>query len=223
MTALWKYVRQRADEQNLSLAELAKRAGKSRQTIYALSEAHSRLPELQTLVDLALVLSVHPLRLINLVFEDYRLPVRHVRAHQDRGDKSLFLADITIPDGTVVAAGSTFTKVWEVHNSGTVAWENRHLRCMDEEIVVYSRSGETLKVTQGLKPAADRIQVPFTPPGGTVQVSMDFQAPTLPSTCVSYWKSCFEDGSFCFPDAVGLSVKVRVLAMVETSSNTATG
>lgn len=213
MNALGRYLRARAKERGLSMAELARSSGKSRQTLHTLSQEGARLPELQTLIDLALVLGVHPLRLIHLVFEDVKLPSGQARSHALRGDKSIFLTDVTIPDGTVVMVGSSFTKTWEVQNVGTVAWEGRELRCMDEEIIITTRQGEELRVSEGLKPATMCIPVPFTPAGGIVRMSVDFTAPTLPCTCVSYWKSFFADGTPCFPESVGLTCKVRVLSM----------
>ena len=38
-----------------------------------------------------------------------------------------FIADVSIPDGTVLAAGSPFVKTWRVKNTGTCAWENYKL------------------------------------------------------------------------------------------------
>jgi len=176
-----------------------------------------RLPEIDTVVKLAVELAVHPLQLFHLVFEDYRLPARFEREHRERGDQSIFVADVTIPDGTVVAPGARFTKTWEVQNVGTAAWEGRVLRCLDEEIVV-TRQGlvgeeKPLRVTDRLKPSSPSIEVPYTPPGGIVRMSVGFEAPHLPGTCVSYWKSYLPDGSPCFPESVGLTCKVRVVSM----------
>jgi transcriptional regulator with XRE-family HTH domain len=214
MNALWNFVRERASAEKISLTELARKAGKSRQTLYALAEGDTHLPELQTLVDVALVLGVHPLQLIHLVFEDYRLPTKQSREHNERGDRSVFRADITIPDGTVVMAGSMFTKVWEVQNLGTLAWENRFLACVDDNIEVRtSRSGKPLRVTEKLTPTITKIPVPYTAPGGIVRLAVDFRAPSLPCTVMSYWKSTFEDGTMCLPNSVGLSCVVRVISM----------
>lgn len=216
--ALGRYMRGKAKDLGLSMAEVARQSGKSRQTLHSIGEVGGRLPELETLIEIAVVLGVHPLRLIHLIFEDYHLPPRHEHQYTERGDKSIFLADVTIPDGTVVLAGSRFTKTWEVQNVGTVAWEGRYLQCMDEEIVVSSRSGEEMRITEPLQPSTDRIQVPLTKPGDVVRMSVDFTAPSLPGTCVSYWKSFFADGRACFPDSVGLTCKVRVLTMASTST-----
>jgi hypothetical protein len=37
-----------------------------------------------------------------------------------------FLADITIPDGTIVAPGETLDKQWQVENSGSCNWNERY-------------------------------------------------------------------------------------------------
>jgi hypothetical protein len=37
-------------------------------------------------------------------------------------DKSVYISDVTIPDGTVITPGQTFTKTWKVSNTGTCAW-----------------------------------------------------------------------------------------------------
>ncbi len=223
MNALGSYLRSRASECGLSLAELARRAGKSRQTLHSLSQDGARLPELETLVALATALQTHPLRLIQLVFEDHPLPAPQERRHRLRGDKSIFLADVTVPDGMLVLAGSRFTKVWEVQNVGTVAWEDRVLRCMDEEIVVTSHQGETLRITEALRPTRRRIDVPRTAPGDIVRLEVEFRAPTIPGTCVSYWKTFFQDGRPCFPHSVGLSCRVRVMTLDSTRTSESGG
>jgi transcriptional regulator with XRE-family HTH domain len=217
MNALGRYLRVRSKEVGISLAELARRTGLSRQTVHAIGKQGGRLPEMETVVKIAVELGVHPLQLFHLVFEDYQLPARLERQYRERDDRSTFIADVTIPDGTVVAAGARFTKTWEVQNVGTVAWDGRLLRCMDEEILISRCAAqgpaEPRLVTDRLKPAAPSIPVPYTPPGGIARMSVDFQAPVLPGTCVSYWKSFFADGTPCFPKLVGLTCKVRVVSM----------
>lgn len=217
MNALGRYLRERCAQRGLSASELARRAGKSRQTLLSISMASARLPSIETLVDLALVLDVHPLRLMQLVFEDMALPSRQAQASRKRGDQSLFVADLTIPDGTVVMAGSRFTKTWAVQNMGTVPWQGRTLDCVDDELVVTSLNGGQMVIAQRLQPAARQIQVPFTAPGGIVELSVEFQAPPSPGTCVSYWKSHHTDGSLCFPKSMGLSCCVRVISAQATA------
>ena len=54
---------------------------------------------------------------------------------------------------------------------------------------------------------------PKIPPGAGVRLTVEFTAPKMVGTFISYWKSVFEDGSLCFPKAQGLSVKVRVTTL----------
>ncbi len=202
------YIRARAQVLGLSLSETCRLAGISRQTLYALSQPN-KLPSMQTVVSLANALQVHPLCLLQIIFQDVPM-ARPVVRQQHLDDRSAFARDISIPDGTLVRPHERFTKTWEVQNVGSVAWEGRYLQCVDDEVLVYGRSGEELTLAGNLQPAASRIPVSFTPPGGTVQLSVDFTAPDSPGTVLSYWKSVFEDGTPCFPSARGLWVKVRV-------------
>jgi transcriptional regulator with XRE-family HTH domain len=209
--SLDSYIRNRANEQGLSLSEVCRRAKISRQTLYALNHVPDKLPALQTVVSLAEVLHVHPLRLLQLVFDGLPL-TSQVKQKQARGDHSAFVHE-TIPDGSVVLFGQRFAKEWQLQNVGRVRWEGRFLQCMDEEIVVYTRTGETLTISENLKPDVMRIAVPSTAPGGTVKLTVNFTAPTMPGSFLSYWKSEFEDGTLCFPKSQGLSVMVRVSTM----------
>lgn len=74
LNALGVYARQRGREIGLSMADLARRAGVSRQTLHTLGNTTERLPEMLTLVKLAAALRVHPLQLVQLAFENYPLP-----------------------------------------------------------------------------------------------------------------------------------------------------
>lgn len=37
-------------------------------------------------------------------------------------DKAEFVSDVTVPDGSEITAGATFTKTWRLKNVGTTAW-----------------------------------------------------------------------------------------------------
>jgi Ig-like domain from next to BRCA1 gene len=218
MNALGIYIRQRARQKGMSVSDVCKSAGRSRQTFYALSETRERLPDLETLLDFAVALDVHPMRLVQLVFEEHQGVFCRRRERDSPDDVSQFVRDVTIPDGSVVLAGSRFVKTWQVQNAGKVIWDNRYLQCMDENLVVVSaHDGTELSLSPQLVPEMRRIPVPRTMPGATVQISAEFRAPDLPGTCVSYWKSVDVSGVLCFPDAVGLSVQVRVVAMEHTA------
>src|SRR5258706_671418 len=86
-------------------------------------------------------------------------------------DQATFGNDVTIPDGTVIAAGSSFKKTWRLRNSGSCTW-----------------SGYTLVFDSGdsMSPAIDPIGT--VAPGQEVDVSVSFTAPTTTGDFKSYWR-----------------------------------
>ena len=49
-----------------------------------------------------------------------------IETPEDCVNKVKFVEDITIPDGTVVAAGKPFTKTWKLQNVGTCTWNEKY-------------------------------------------------------------------------------------------------
>jgi hypothetical protein len=90
-----------------------------------------------------------------------------------------FIADVSIPDGTVLAAGSAFVKTWRVKNTGTCTWENYKL--------IFA-AGEQMN-----GPAS--VSVNTTPPGATVDVSVNLTAPTVPGQHKGGWRFQATNGS----------------------------
>lgn len=84
-----------------------------------------------------------------------------------------FLAE-TIPDDTVFAPGTSFTKVWEISNTGTCAWTTAYT------IVFHSEQ-------QFGAPASNVIAGVNVNPGETVQISLEMVAPSEPGTYFSHW------------------------------------
>lgn len=85
-----------------------------------------------------------------------------------------FLDDITVPDETIVKAGSLLDKQWEVQNSGTCNWDwNYSLRLV---------SGSSLGVAETL---------PLFPArGGTkLIIQISFNAPVEPGKYRSSWQA----------------------------------
>jgi len=84
-----------------------------------------------------------------------------------------FVADLTIPDDTELAAGTNFVKAWRMENNGDTAWaQGYHL--------VYF-SGEALTEVLG-------NPVPPTQPGQTADLTLILTAPETPGTYVSHWR-----------------------------------
>lgn len=210
---LQAYVEERSAHLGLSRTEVCRRAGISRQTLLTITAADARLPTLNTVISLARVLQVHPIRLLQIICDAHVPPSMRGRGVAMQGDLSAFVRDVTFADGEVVMPGQRFVKTWKMQNVGQVVWQDRSLQCMDEDLVVHSRSGESLVLASSLRPTNNRIEVPTTHPGETVLLSAEFTAPMAPGTVMSYWKSFHADGSLCFPDARGLWVKVLVMSL----------
>ncbi|GII57669.1 hypothetical protein Pth03_60580 [Planotetraspora thailandica] len=92
------------------------------------------------------------------------------------GDQSVFVADVTIPDGTVVKPGERFTKTWEIANVGTVAWRDRFLE------------RAPLPADNGTCSTPGKVRIPDTAPGAHVRISVPVMAPGSPGSCWVGWK-----------------------------------
>ncbi|EXJ09063.1 MULTISPECIES: NBR1-Ig-like domain-containing protein [Nitrincola] len=207
-TKLEMYVRQRCRQLNQSLAEICRLAGISRQTLYECWQGEKQ-PSLNTLSSLAWALQVHPMRLLHMVFEKTTLQ-REAQTYTP-GDCSAFIRDVTHPDGALILAGTRFKKIWALQNVGNTPWTNRFLRCLDDEVVVFTKSGDVLNLAPNLQPETTLIPVPDTNPGDIVELEVTFQAPNTPGTVLSYWKMSWPDGSLCFPESRGVWVKVTII------------
>ncbi|MEU8635585.1 NBR1-Ig-like domain-containing protein [Amycolatopsis sp. NPDC048633] len=116
------------------------------------------------------------------------------------GDVSEFVADVTVPDGAAVSAGSRFVKTWELRNAGSVGWIGRYI----------VRSGSFGSPDQCRTP--DRVPVPYTAPGDHVRISVDVQAPPVAGHCQVYWKMADSEGHLLLPDARAVFFSVRIAA-----------
>lgn len=93
---------------------------------------------------------------------------------------SLYIADVTIPDGTTVQPGFTFVKIWRARNTGTCAWD----------------SGYSIAFSGGTPFVAGAAPVPAALPGAEVDISLTMTAPTAPGSYVGRWRLKGPDGSF---------------------------
>jgi hypothetical protein len=88
-------------------------------------------------------------------------------------DRAQFVADVNVPDGTVMAPGATFTKTWRLKNIGQCAWTTSY------QLVFFS--GQQMGA-----PAS----VPFTQNvavGQTVDISVNMTAPSTPGSYRGFW------------------------------------
>lgn len=86
-----------------------------------------------------------------------------------------FVTDVTIPDGTKFEPGESFTKTWRLKNVGTCAWTSGY-------DIVFS-GGDAMGA-----PASVQITNGTVPPGGSVDVSVDLEAPDDEGTYRGNWQ-----------------------------------
>jgi hypothetical protein len=88
-------------------------------------------------------------------------------------DAASFITDVTYPDGTLVDAGSAFTKTWRFKNIGTCSWTTSY--------AVVFKSGDAMG-----GPAVQALTGNVNP-GQTVDVSVDLTAPAGSGTYTGNW------------------------------------
>ena len=115
------------------------------------------------------------------------------------GDASKFISDVTIPDGSTVKVGETFTKVWEIENSGALAWRGRFLQ--REEWPVGPADCNT----------PQRVPIPDTAPGQRVRITVGVTAPTIANKCLVRWKMIDAGGQQTMPGARPVYFMVNVV------------
>ena len=87
-------------------------------------------------------------------------------------DKAQFIADVTVPDGTNMIPGQAFTKTWRIKNIGTCTWTG------------YSLVFDTGNSMGGAASSA----IGNTPPGGTLDISINLIAPAAIGDYRGYWR-----------------------------------
>lgn len=91
--------------------------------------------------------------------------------------EATFLADVTIPDNTVVQPGTSFVKTWRVRNDGTCTWGSIEFAL---HRLVFAR-GDRLG-------APDAVSLPpQVYSGGVVDISVPMVAPTQAGIYRSEW------------------------------------
>lgn len=118
------------------------------------------------------------------------------------GDASEFIDDVTYTDGTTVAPGTRFTKVWELRNIGSVEWRDRYLRRI--ELPIESDDCRT----------PHRVRIPMTSPGQKVRISVPVEAPSkAPVRCKVHWKMIDSAERIVLPGYRPIFFDVRVREM----------
>jgi hypothetical protein len=91
-----------------------------------------------------------------------------------RCDAAAFEADVTYPDGSLLARGASFTKTWRLRNTGTCSWNSSYA------LVFYSGEPMSAPSWQALPHSVV--------PGQTVDLSVALKAPTNDGQYRGHWK-----------------------------------
>jgi len=90
-------------------------------------------------------------------------------------DQALFITDVTIPDGTLFAPGTTFTKTWRLRNTGTCTWTSGY--------ALIFQSGDVMD-----GPASAQLTSGTVGPSQTIDVSVELTAPASPGEYQGFWR-----------------------------------
>jgi hypothetical protein len=89
-------------------------------------------------------------------------------------DKVQFVADVNIPDGTIMQPGAQFTKTWDLKNIGTCTWKKDTY-----QLVFFSG--------QQMGGQSAQVFKDDVPVGKTVRVSVNLTAPSAAGSYRGYW------------------------------------
>lgn len=120
-----------------------------------------------------------------------------------RCDAAAFVSDVTYPDGSDVALGSAFTKVWRIQNTGTCAWNTSY--------ALVFVSGERLG-------GPNAVSVPGNVrPGETVDIAVNLTAPNRAGSYTGYWKLRNSSGALF---GVGSSADASIYVDIDVAGYT---
>jgi len=87
---------------------------------------------------------------------------------------AFFITDVTIPDGTTLAANTSFTKTWRIKNIGTCTWTSDYAIIFDHG-------------TQFNAPSAQNLGASVAP-GQTIDISLNMISPSAAGAYTGYFK-----------------------------------
>ena len=133
-------------------------------------------------------------------------PTKGVLATGIAGDNTKWLADVTIPDYSLVAPSTSFVKTWSIQNTGTTTWTKDYKLIYLEGLV-----GENNTVSFNL--------TKNVAPGETVEVSANFKSPAANGVYSSYWKMYSASG-YIFGELLIMYITVGTNTLTPTTSAT---
>lgn len=120
-------------------------------------------------------------------------------------NNSLWVSDITVPDGTPMAPGQTFTKTWLVKNVGTCTWTPTFKVGFGG--IGVPMGGQATAIGKTVKPNEQ------------IEISVNLVAPNTSGDLQSYWKLQDDSGVFF---GTYLTVVIKVAGPTATKADTPT-
>ena len=103
----------------------------------------------------------------------------------DSCNNSIYIADVTIPDGTVLKPGVDFEKIWRVQNTGTCPWDEGYR-------LAFIGGDQALDpVSFDFKEKAD-----FVAGGETADIGVNLTAPNAEGTYTANWRMQSDNGAY---------------------------
>jgi hypothetical protein len=90
-------------------------------------------------------------------------------------DQAEWITDVNYPDGTDVAPGAAFTKIWRLRNTGTCTWTSSYSLVFDHGVAMGA-------------PASVALTSGTVAPGQTVDVQVNLTAPAAPGTYQGFFR-----------------------------------
>ncbi len=103
-----------------------------------------------------------------------------------------YVRDVSIPDGTVMAPGESFTKTWEIENTGEIPWP----------------AGTELRRVEGAAMGPlESVSLNAREAGERAEIAVELEAPQEPGTYRGYWQLCV--GESCFGSRFFVEIRVQ--------------
>ena len=90
-------------------------------------------------------------------------------------NRAEFVGEVSIPDGTQISIGASFTKVWRLRNTGSCTWAPGYVLLFDH--------GDPMNASPGQPWPYGNV-----PPGAVVDVSVTLNAPSQPGTYQAFFR-----------------------------------
>lgn len=123
--------------------------------------------------------------------------------------ESRFILDVTVLDGTLMSPSTSFTKIWRMHNNGSIMWP------LGTQLIWVGGDQFALQTSVPLE-----IPVNGFPVDQEMDVAVDFVAPERPGRYISYWRLASPSGQK-FGQRVWVHIQVEDPSFVSDSRTAA--